>query len=307
MFRSLRNKIVILTSVISFVILAVSFSLLYVVTIHNMSGRRSIPEDAPSYSTEINNIIEDRIDYERRKSSENLLCSFILTGILMEIIVITVSYLLAGEVIEPVKKSYESQKLFIANASHELKTPIAAIKANLEAADITDNIWIDNISYETDKMARLDGELLRLSRLDLIEKPKHKDEIDLHDFTEKMKERLSSRLDGKTLKIPTENATIFADARDLEELVEILLDNAIKYSDKSIEISYGDKYFSVTNDGATIPPEKIEHIFERFYQVDKNKDGVGLGLSIAKSLAENNSWHMSAESSDNKTTFKIAF
>ena len=84
------------------------------------------------------------------------------------------------------------------------------------------------------------------------------------------------------------------------------MDNAIKYCDKEIVLKVSEHELMIENDGAKIPREKLEHVFERFYQVDKSMEGVGLGLSIAKVTAERNDWKLVAES-DEKTRFKLSF
>ena len=93
---------------------------------------------------------------------------------------------------------------------------------------------------------------------------------------------------------------------DFIQILSILLDNAIKYSDTKIDVAITPHSLTVTNDGQTISPEALPHIFDRFYQQDKSSDGVGLGLSIAKSLADRNRWTLNVKS-DKLTTFTLEF
>lgn len=307
MFDKLKKRIVIIVSLVSLVILFSSFSLIYITSTKRNSLASVIPIEAPDYNVEIKNIITERIKYERESANRALLTTLVRSGIAIEIIVFVVASLLAEEIIKPVKKTYDSQKEFIANASHEIKTPLAAIEANLEAADIHDNPWIDNVAYETDKLSRLNVDLLRLSRLDSISLALRTADIDLDKFINRIVDSVRTRCEDKEILVSVESAKININSLDLEEIISILLDNAIKYSKRKIVISCTNREICIANDGKTIPEDKLDHIFERFYQVDKSSDGVGLGLSIAKSLAEKNSWQLTADSTKSQTTFRLTF
>ena len=93
---------------------------------------------------------------------------------------------------------------------------------------------------------------------------------------------------------------------DFEQILSVLMDNAVKYSDQKIVVELDEHNLRISNDGARIPTDKITHIFDRFYQVDKTSDGVGLGLSIAKSLADKNHWKLEAKS-NKETAFMLNF
>ena len=93
----------------------------------------------------------------------------------------------------------------------------------------------------------------------------------------------------------------------MKQILNILLDNAIKYSDKKINIEVNAHEITVKNDGTTIEKEKLAHLFERFYQVDKTKNGVGLGLAIANEVAEKNGWKLVADSDKKSTSFTLKF
>lgn len=307
MFNRLRNRIILIISTISFVILFSSFSIIYISSSQKLNIRRTIPIEAPDYNPEIVNIISERIIYERNYANKMLLRTLIRSGIAIELIVVIISTLLAEEIIRPARKAYETEKTFIANASHEIKTPLAAIQANLEAANITDNQWIENVAYETDKLASLNTELLTLSRLDALPEDIRPEKFDYHHFMERIIASIEPRLVGKKLTITYHDSELFMNRPDLEQLITILLDNAIKYSKTSISITCTEKSISITNDGKTIPEDQLAHIFDRFYQVDKTTEGVGLGLSIARSLADKNHWRLTAKSEKSKTTFELSF
>ena len=168
MFRKLRNRLIFINLSITSLVILVVFTSIYVISTHSANQRPPVPENSTNYSGEVEELIEDRIQNEKNIAARELLVMLIVSGIAIDLIVAFVSYYLAEEAIKPVREAYEAQKVFIANASHEIKTPLAAIAANLEAADIKDNKWISNVEKETAKLTELNGELLSLARTDLI-------------------------------------------------------------------------------------------------------------------------------------------
>lgn len=303
MFRKLRNRLIFINLSITSLVILVVFISIYVISTHSASQRPPIPENLPNYPGEVEEFIEDRIKDEKNAAARDLLIMLIVSGIAIEIVVAMISYFLAEEAIKPVREAYEAQKVFIANASHEIKTPLAAIAANLEAADIKGNKWISNVEKETIKLTELNGKLLSLARTDLVNDVSTK-EVDLAKLTEKSLESIKPRMTKiKFKKNIVVSDKIRINATDFIQILEILVDNAIKYSDKWISLSLDSNELTVANDGAIISEKDLPHIFERFYQADKSADGVGLGLSIAKSLAERNGWDLNAESNDKEAKF----
>ncbi|MDO4398798.1 MAG: HAMP domain-containing sensor histidine kinase [Candidatus Saccharibacteria bacterium] len=307
MFRKLRNRLIFINLSITSLVILVVFTSIYVISTHSANQRPPVPENSTNYSGEVEELIEDRIQNEKNIAARELLVILIVSGIAIDLIVAFVSYYLAEEAIKPVREAYEAQKVFIANASHEIKTPLAAIAANLEAADIKDNKWISNVEKETAKLTELNGELLSLARTDLITDVSTK-EVDLTELTEKSLESMKPRMIGiKFEKDIMATGRIKINAADFIQILEILIDNAIKYSNKRIDLTLNSHELIVANDGATISEKDLPHIFERFYQADKSAGGVGLGLSIAKSLADRNGRGLTVESKDNKTKFTLKF
>ncbi len=315
MFKKLRNKFILTNLILTTVVLVAAYSAVYLIAANNSRTRRPIPLDSPEYSSEIENIINEQVKNDRKKALNSLLLTLISTGVATELIVFVISAYLAEEAIKPVKEAYDTQKLFIANASHEIKTPLAAIQANLEAADISGNHWLDNVGLEVEKLSDLNGKLLTLTKSDVTTEPIVLTELNLKDFIKKDLESFSSRIKKEKIALKT-TFKLSASGKiwtrkinkpDFSELFGILLDNAIKYSGGKIWLTVSEKELKLKNDGATIPEEKLKHIFDRFYQVDKSKQGVGLGLSIAKSLADKNSWKLSASSDKTSTEFTLNF
>lgn len=309
MFKKLRTKFILINLLTTSVVLIIAFGAIYVIASANSSHRPPFREN-PNYNKEMSAIIEDQIQEERKASLESLLISLIVTGAGIEIAVLFISFYLADQAIKPVKNAYLAQKEFIANASHEIKTPLAAIQANLEAADIKNNRWIDNVATKTSELARLNSQLLTLARIEAADTTSEKEKINLKDFIDEIVSPLEPQIKQhqKSLKIRTQDLKkpeITADKAALSQLLNILIDNAIKYSDKKIIITISDNTIKVKNDGTTIEKNKLPHIFDRFYQTDKTKNGVGLGLAIAQKLAEDNNWKLSADSDKSSTIFEV--
>ncbi len=305
MFRKLRNRLVLVNTVITTVVLVIAFATIYIVA-QNSTAKRPSPRGGSDFSQHDMMIMEERVRDDRQASLNSLLISLITVGAIVEVAVVFVSYCLAEIAIRPVREAYEAQKIFIANASHEMKTPLAAITANLEAADIQDNKWINNVNNEIQLLSRLNQELLDLARADSAEiAGAQKQTVLIKDIFNELASSFLSKIQqsGIELKIiikpTTEKITVVEG--DFRQVLAILLDNAIKYGDKKVVLEYKEHAVCVTNDGTSISEKHLEHVFERFYQVDKSAEGSGLGLAIAKALAERNGWELSLES-DRKTT-----
>ena len=304
MFQKLRNRLILINFSISSVVILITFTAIYISSTRSADMRP--PMMSVSIDSEASKLFDAWIRSEREAAARNLLLSLIVSGIGIELAVVFISYYLAEEAIKPVKEAYESQKVFIANASHEIKTPLAAISANLEAADIKNNHWIDNVVMETEKLTALNSELLTLARTDLVNTVTG-EEVNVKELVEKQLKSFEPRMkDIKFKKELNVSDKVKVNANDFSQLLGILMDNAIKYSDNKITLTLEDHVLKVTNDGATISKDALPHIFDRFYQADKNSEGVGLGLSIAKSLADRNHWNLSVKSNSN-TTFTLNF
>lgn len=316
MFRSLRNRLIFINLAVTTAVLMIAFSAIYVVAQGAAQQRQTITTDIlPSGTTKIVfQTINERIQYERKESLRSLLISLLTVGFAVEVAVAVLSYILAEAAILPIKKTYETQKVFIANASHEMKTPIAAIMANLEVADIQGNQWIDNVSHEVKSLAALNQDLLALARAEnAITINKTTEPVVLRSYVESIIAPFQPRIDAKKinyqLKTNLKTGKVKLVKSDFREIVTILLDNAIKYCNRSIIIVLTSKKITIENDGRLISKSDLPHIFDRFYQTDKSSEGVGLGLAIAKTLADRQGWHLHAESSEaSKTTsFTLEF
>ena len=246
----------------------------------------------------VDDFLRIKMREDREASLDALMQTLVITGIGLEIVIVFFSIIQADKSVQPVREAYENQKAFIANASHEIKTPLAVIQANLEAADIKGNHWIDNVQKKVEDITELNNQLLMLARSEEIA-PVKKTEVDLMALVRETANFYEPRANQKGTKISitgNNKTKKFVNEIGLKQLLNILIDNATKYSKSKVEITVSETEIRVRNDGKKIEPEKLTHIFERFYQTDKTSEGVGLGLAIAKSLANRNGWKISAKS-----------
>ena len=244
----------------------------------------------------------------------------VIVWISIELIVYFISKKITKWIIKPAVESFNKQKDFIADASHELKTPLAVIMASADElkSDKKNAKYIENIKFESDRMNKLITGLLDLSKLE--------NETNINNYKEenisKIVEKISLTFEGiafeNNLNIESdiEKNIMFKCSKDeIEKLISILLDNAIKHSYKESVIHinlFKEKnsiIIEVKNNGDPINPGDEEKIFERFYRADKsrNRDAnrYGLGLAIAKNIVTNHNGFIKASSSDGITTFKI--
>ena len=301
MFKNLRNQIVLSIVAISSVIILISFTSIFMIMSMTIRAREDIA--LRSRDMCIEEIIQERNSHVTR-----LGVTLLSVGVILELLIFAVSSIIAEQLVRPVQEAYEQQREFIANASHELKTPIAAIRANFEALDVEEEPWTDNIDLELDKAQNLVRDLLLLARMDGRVEKAPKKRCDLSEIVKKHVKAIEVRLDGKKLKTDIAEdvvATLVQD--DFVQILSILLDNAAKYAKSWVSVELKNNYVKVENDGKEIPAAKMEHIFERFYQVDKTATGVGLGLSIAKSAADHNDWEIIADSNKKSTSFTLYF
>lgn len=311
MFKKLRNRIIIITMAITTVVLVLSSVLIMLFS----SATR--PEPRPMLEINISNsmIYDDQdlkefIHNDREEGSRRLLITLLCVGAIIEVTVFLIIYYTSQKIIEPVEESYDKQKIFIANASHELKTPLAIIQANMEALEVnkSNKKWKDNIETEINHANKLVLDLLQLAKMDAgsIDATKP-EEVDLKQEIEKRIEIFKPKFAGKiSFENSTKNSVVLLPRQDILQVLDILMDNATKYGDKKLSIDLSDEKIVVSNDGAGISKDDLEKIFDRFYQTDKTKEGSGLGLAIAKAICERNGWEIKCESDKRLTRFIVA-
>ena len=253
--------------------------------------------------------LKDFIKSDRDEGNSRLLITLLCVGGAIEIIVFLAAYYFSQKIVRPVQDAYNKQKLFIANASHELKTPLAVIEANVEALEVekSSKKWKTNIENEIGRANKLVLDLLQLAKMDAgsVESGTA-EEVDLDKEIKEHIELFSPKFAGKmTYKSSGAAKSFLVVKQDFSQVLDILLDNATKYGEKKILVELREDGVLVANDGAKIAKEDVERIFDRFYQSDKTKEGSGLGLAIAKAIAERNKWKISCNSDDKMTKFMV--
>ena len=255
-----------------------------------------------------------------QRISRDMLRPYVRVAAVALVVLLGVSILLSRWAIRPVEKSWRQQRQFLSDASHELKTPLTVILSNaelLEAADLTDKParWADNIHSEARQMKFLVEEMLTLARADNMVRTAVLAEVPLSDIAADCAlafEPVAFEA-GKPLKYQiTENVMVLGDRDNLRQLVSVLLDNAIKYGADggtitlSLQKTERQARLVVSNPGEPIPAEQLGHLFERFYRADASrgeKSGFGLGLPIARTIAQEHKGTLKAESDAASTRF----
>ncbi|MBR3138856.1 HAMP domain-containing histidine kinase [Candidatus Saccharibacteria bacterium] len=310
MFKKLRNRIIIITMSVTtaVLILAGVFITLFSSNMRpEPKPRIEVNYSMPSTGNYNDEELKLYIKTDREEGRARLLITLLAVGAIVEVAVFIITYFASQKIVEPVKDSYEKQKMFIANASHELKTPLAIIQANMEALDVNkDNEkWKHNIENEVTHANKLVLDLLQLARMDAGSTSKKVlEKVNLRTEIEKRIKMFEAKFNGKiNFKYSGEEGVLNLPKQDVLQVLDILLDNATKYGDKKIKVILDKNRITISNDGATVSQNDLEKIFDRFYQTDKTKDGSGLGLAIAKTLCEQNGWDIRCDSTKNLTSF----
>jgi signal transduction histidine kinase len=250
-----------------------------------------------------------------------LICIMILIISLLFLFIF--SCFISRRVMRPVEDAWNLQQQFIADVSHELKTPLTVILANqrILLAHTEDTIedqkqWVENTLVETNAMKRLVEQLLFLARSDAKMPISEKQRINLSDTTWSVLLHLESLAyeHGITLtESITPDLQVMGDQKNFSRLLSILLENACKYAgdDKRVALTLtkqkNSACLTVKNTGDPIPPEDMEHLFDRFYRPDKSRssEGFGLGLPIAQAIVKDCGGKITATSNNRETCFTI--
>ena len=214
------------------------------------------------------------------------------------------------------------RKEFIADVSHELKTPITSIMGYADTLleeeydKETQSKFLSVIASEARRMAKLVTDLLTLSKNDSNRDVVQKEMFDLGELVKKCQDKLAIEIKKKNHEVKcfvtADVPPVYADKDDIERIVLNILTNSIKYTKENGEIKiyvgfvYNDAYIKIFDNGIGIPEDELGRIFERFYRVDKARSremgGTGLGLSIAKDLLDRNGGSIDIKSEVGKGT-----
>lgn len=248
---------------------------------------------------------------------DTLLKYMVIFGSIVLIILLIISTLLANWVVRPMEKGYEKQKIFVADAGHELKTPISTIDANLAILEreFGDNKWLGNIAYENSRMSIMVHQLLDLARIESVKAVPEEVDFGRIILSAALPFEAKAYENGCTLDYAIDdNLKLQGDKMQLEKLVSILIDNALEHCTGSVVRIISQRTrkgvkFTVSNQGAVIPESEREKIFERFYREDKSRSGekghYGLGLAIARAIVESHKGRIWVECENGWVSFCV--
>lgn len=263
---------------------------------------------------------------ESRRTLMQLLGTLLFVGLCSIVVIFAVSLYFANRAIRPLRETWDKQKRFVADASHELKTPISIINANYDAlvANREDTIanqmkWLDYIRVGTDRMAKLVNDLLMLARIEDAQLPVSKATFSVSREIDDVIRSMEAAAADKQIRLVRSiepDIFIHGNPDDVRQLAAILFDNAIKYTNAegwiNLSLTKAKRHvvFSISNSGPGIAKDDLPRVFDRFFRADRSRtyrDGsYGLGLSIAKSIVDRLGGRIRADSVENGvTTFSI--
>ena len=245
-----------------------------------------------------------------------------LTGVIGAALVFIILAFASKRVLSPVEESYRKQKRFITDASHEIKTPLAIISADAEVLELENegSEWVESIKNQVSRLTSLTEKLVFLSRMDEGAVQMHMTDLDYSGLVRETAEAYipMATSQEKDYKIDVEDGIhMTGDADNLTQMVNLLIDNAYKYSDEkgSIRVSlYAQgkkKVLEVYNTVEEIEKGSLNNLFERFYRSDTSRSsdtgGHGIGLSVVAAIATAHRGKAMARSTDGKSVvFKVS-
>ncbi len=215
-------------------------------------------------------------------------------------------YFLAGKTLRPIEKTMDEQKRFVADASHEFRTPLTALKTSMEVALREKKIsasqarkLIESNLEDVNSMHSLANNLLSLANYQNNGSSFNFEEVNLFEIIKKAYKKILplAKEKGVEIKLKIQDCVIKADKTKIEEMVLVFLDNALKYTPRGGKVAIATRvdkkyaFIKIKDTGIGIAQKDIVRIFDRFYQADQsrsqnNSQGFGLGLSLAKKIIE---------------------
>ena len=264
-------------------------------------------------------------DISSEKNTLNsLLQSFIIIGFISFFVFLGISIFLAKWAIKPVARAWQQQKQFVADASHELKTPLTVIMTNselLQSDDFSEEEkynFLQSISFMSRQMKQLVEKLLILARSDNQDSILPMNDLDLSKLVLNAAISFEGVFAEKNLILESfaePDIKVLGNEESLRQVIDILLDNAGKYSSPNgttrialYNADWRKCCIKVSNPGAPIPSDELKNIFQRFYRTDKarSRDGsFGLGLSIAENIVTQHKGKIWAESQNGVNSFFV--
>lgn len=260
---------------------------------------------------------------ENERAILHIKLNFILLSILFVfsiVLIYAIAKKVSNIIVKPVEETFQKQKQFISDASHELKTPLAVIEANVDVLEneIKSNKWINYIQNEIESMNKLINELLLLAKIENIDNIAEYEQFDMSKEVEIILSMFESVAYEKQISLKSNiqpNIIMNGKKEDVEHILSTLVDNAIHHTPKKKEVivelkkEKNEIVLAVKNVGEPIQEEEREKIFERFYRIDQARNRkekrYGLGLAIAKSTLQKYNGKITVEYQDNFTIFQV--
>ena len=244
--------------------------------------------------------------------------SFLISSICMALVGYLIFFFVilffSNRIIKPVTESYEKQKQFITDAGHEIKTPLAIIKADVDVLEMEygENEWLDGIQAQVKRLSSLTNDLVYLSRMEETETKLQMIEFPFSDVILDAAQAFHAiaQAQGKDFRCDVEPMlSLNGNEKSIRQLVNILIDNAMKYSPEggivSLSVHAQNRSLCLSVFNTTIDPiekRNLSHIFERFYRMDFSRSsqtgGYGIGLSVAKAIVSAHNGRISAATQD---------
>ena len=286
------------------------------------AGKRSGSEDHLIYLV-VNTVRGKLVVFMNNTIADESFTTFfrytLIFGCCTMFVLLLFSFYLSGRIIRPLEKSFNQQKQFVSDASHELKTPLSVVSASADllSREVGENKWLASIQSENERMSVLVNQLLQLTRTE-------NSNTVFRDFD------LSRVVKGRTLPFESlafegnlnlelnisDGVTVWGCEEQLGQVVSILLDNAVYHTSPggTIKVALNKNsstaIIKVLNTGKEIPVEKREIIFERFARLDESRNResnhYGLGLSIAKAIVTAHKGKIIVDCSDGWTIFTVS-
>lgn len=242
----------------------------------------------------------------------------VAAGVVCWVLMLLLISLLSKKAIRPIAENIEKQKQFVTNAGHEIKTPLAIILANTDAMELIngETKWSRNIRAQVIRLSGLMQNLLTLSRMDEQGASVLMSEFDLSAVATDTVSAFSEPAALREIELTSsvaESVKLNGSREHIIQLLTVLLDNAVKYTDEGgkivFELSRQDKNILISIKNTCPPIEKPDRLFDRFYREDsartQKNGGYGIGLSVAKAIVTMHKGSINAEYSDGMLNFKI--
>ncbi len=250
---------------------------------------------------------------------KDFLLASISVSALSLVLVFVLVFVLSGKIIKPVAESYEKQKRFITDASHEIKTPLTIIGADTDVLEMQDgaNEWTANIKEQVARLTELTGKLVFLARMDEDGRKLNPTDFCISDAAEETVQPFFAVALSRGMELVADiqpNLTYCGDEYMIRQIISLLLDNALKYSDgKTVNISLsaaGNKtQLTVKNRASYLADGNLDILFERFYRNDSSRNsetgGHGIGLSVVQTIVNAHKGKITAKKEGETVIFNV--